>query len=263
MLKDYYTRQNALVGPDHASRIRDAYIPIFGIGGSGAAVAECLVRLGIGRLLLVDPDVVEISNLNRQILFTIEDVGKSKVMAAADRLRIENPNVCILTRETIGVDDIESLIGDADLVVDCCDEHLFKVALSRKVSKAGKPLIHTSAFGFRGCVTTFKDELTYEEFFGLPSAGKPIEALTASDVARYREFVVCKVSRGMYPDHLAIMIAKGEIPWQTLVPTPIVASGLVAMEVLRLLTGDFGNPIIAPLILRFDLLRNECTIERE
>jgi molybdopterin-synthase adenylyltransferase len=105
------------------SRLRSARVVVLGLGGVGSATASGLVATGIGQVHCVDFDRVELSNLNRQLLFTEADLGQSKVEAAARRLRAIDSGTVITTADIRldGVSDIASAIAAADLVFSCAD----------------------------------------------------------------------------------------------------------------------------------------------
>ena len=112
---DRYARQSALVDQE---RLKGSKVLIAGVGGLGNFVATELVLAGIGKITLVDPDVVEIHNLNRQFLFTEEDVGKPKAEIAAERLSRMNPEIKI--EGIVGKwQDLD--VNEYDLVFDCLD----------------------------------------------------------------------------------------------------------------------------------------------
>ena len=104
-------------------KLRNARVVIVGLGGTGGNAALALAASGVGNLHCVDCDTVELSNLNRQILYAEKDIGRRKVDAAADRLRELNSDIRITTehKQIRGVDDILPLAGDHDVLVLCAD----------------------------------------------------------------------------------------------------------------------------------------------
>ncbi|MEJ7569217.1 MAG: ThiF family adenylyltransferase [Gaiellaceae bacterium] len=113
------------VSPWYAQeRLRDASVAVIGLGGAGSAVAVNLVSAGIGKLTCVDCDVVDLSNLNRQLLYSSADVGRSKTLAALERLQLINPE-CVLEGREQRVEseaDIVDLMTDVDLFILCADQ---------------------------------------------------------------------------------------------------------------------------------------------
>ena len=126
-----------------------------GVGGLGSPAALALARAGIGELGLVDPDVVEISNLHRQPLYGDADVGRAKVEVAAERLRPVAPALRITTwRERFPDGDAAAAFAGFDVVLDGTDTIAAKFAVNDAAVAAGVPLVHAGVLGFRGQLMT-------------------------------------------------------------------------------------------------------------
>ncbi len=144
-----YSRQILLraVGGDGQDRLKAARVVIIGMGGLGSPVALYLAAAGVGTLVLVDGDAVELSNLNRQILHGTADVGRMKVLSAADRLAALNPGIRIqtvtrrLSEETVG-----HVIDGADVVVNGADNFATTYTLVDACHRAGVPLVHAALY---------------------------------------------------------------------------------------------------------------------
>ena len=122
---------------------------ILGIGGVGCPAALYLAAAGVGELLLVDYDHVEMSNLNRQILFTTSDVGKLKALVAKERIASLDPNIKVTARvEEINQDNIHDLICNADIVLDCLDRNDKRLLVNDTCVINGTPAIHSFAQDF-------------------------------------------------------------------------------------------------------------------
>ena len=100
-----FVRTQMLLGQTAMERLAGAHVAIFGIGGVGGYVVEALARSGVGKLDLIDNDVVSISNLNRQIIATYKTIGQYKVDVAAERVREINPNAAVRTFRTFYLPD--------------------------------------------------------------------------------------------------------------------------------------------------------------
>ena len=144
------------LGPDAQARFAGARVLIVGVGGLGNPSAQFLASAGIGRIALVDADRVDLTNLQRQILFDMADVGAPKVEAAARRLAEINPEpeyVAIARR--VGADDLAALAADADVVLDCTDNFATRHAINRACVNARVPLVSGAAIRFDGQVAVF------------------------------------------------------------------------------------------------------------
>lgn len=124
-------------------RLKESRVAVLGLGGTGSAVAMSLTAAGVGHLRCVDYDVVESANLNRQLLYTEDDVGAAKVDAAVARLRRLNPFVDVdgVSLRIESVEDVVGLLEDDDLVVLCADEPFpgIEVSTSDAAVRTGTP----------------------------------------------------------------------------------------------------------------------------
>ncbi len=129
---------------------------VVGAGGLGAPVAQFLAAAGIGTITLADPDTVDLTNLQRQILYATADVGHRKVDAARARLASINPRIRIeAIAARLGADDLAPLVAGANVVVDCCDNFATRHAVNRACVAARTPLVSGAAIRFDGQVAVF------------------------------------------------------------------------------------------------------------
>ena len=150
-----YERQLKLIGIGGQKKLKNTKVLIVGAGGLGSAVSIYLTVAGIGKLVIVDGEVVELSNLNRQILYTISDIGKPKAECACKRLREINPCIEIECYNKQFDEDLGTkLIPQVDLVVDALDNWSTRFLLNRLCIKFKKPLVHAGIEGFYGQVMT-------------------------------------------------------------------------------------------------------------
>lgn len=152
-----YSRQIMLeeIGFTGMEKLRNAHVSVIGVGGIGNPVVTQLTAMGIGKLKIIDRDVIEISNLHRQHLYTEEDIGKVKVEAALERLRKLNPQVEIEAVPTsVTTYTVESLVKGSDVVIDALDSIEARYALNDACIKQNIPLIYAGALGMVGSVCT-------------------------------------------------------------------------------------------------------------
>ncbi|RLE90401.1 MAG: adenylyltransferase [Thermoprotei archaeon] len=146
-----YDRQIILFNVDGQVKLKKARIVVFGVGGLGSVSSIYLTALGIGKLLLVDHGKVELSNLNRQILYKTSDIGKFKVKIAAQRLKELNPNVDIeYSIEKITSENVYDFIREADVVIDGLDNWETRFIVNRACVELNKPFIHAGVHGMYG-----------------------------------------------------------------------------------------------------------------
>lgn len=147
---DRYQPQIAQIGAEGQERLGQAHVLIVGVGALGSVAAELLCRAGVGALTLCDYDIVEEHNLHRQALYTQEDVGRQKAVAAAQRLRAINPG----TRITTIMDpfDESTPLAGITLVIDGTDTLDARLLLNSRARKGSIPLIIGTASGTQGMV---------------------------------------------------------------------------------------------------------------
>ena len=150
------------VGGPGQQALKAARVLIVGAGGLGAPAALYLAAAGIGALRIVDPDVVELSNLQRQVLFETADVGVAKVEAAARRLAALNPHVEIeRVQERLGGANAGGLIAGCDLVLDGTDNFDTRFAVNAACVAAGVPLVSGAIGRWTGQVGVFAGRPCY------------------------------------------------------------------------------------------------------
>ncbi len=148
-----YSRQMALkeVGISGQAKIRASRVLVVGCGGLGVPVISYLAGAGIGRLGLIDSDHLEPSNLHRQTMYALADVGKPKAQLAAERVRALNPDVDVRAYTTrLDALNAPELIDQHDLVIDCTDNFSTKFLLNDYCVQLGKPVVFASVYQYEG-----------------------------------------------------------------------------------------------------------------
>jgi len=144
------------VGMDGQLKLKQAKVLCIGTGGLGAPLGLYLAAAGVGRIGLVDFDVVDSTNLQRQVLFGTSDVGRPKIEAAADRLRDLNPDIQIDTFEAhLASENALDILKDYDIVVDGTDNFPTRYLVNDACVILGKPNVYGSIFRFEGQITVF------------------------------------------------------------------------------------------------------------
>ena len=150
-----YNRNILLIGENGQKKLLSAKVLVCGCGGLGSTVIMNLAGLGIGTIGLVDDDVVEITNLNRQ--FIHKNIGEDKVISAKNRILEYNSEISVNTyRIRLDDNNYEDIIKDYDIIVDCFDSYESKFLLNDLAVKTGKTLIHGGISEFFGQVTVIK-----------------------------------------------------------------------------------------------------------
>jgi adenylyltransferase/sulfurtransferase len=222
-----YSRQTALrdVGEAGQRKLRTARVLVIGAGGLGVPVLTYLAGAGVGTIGIVDGDTLDASNLHRQTLYALGDVGKPKVTLAAERLRALNPEVNVRThQERFTVDNASLLLADYDLVVECSDNFTTKFLVNDAALAARKPAVFASVYQYEGQLQV------------------------------YRADADCACLRCLWPEATRDGLVGNCAEAGVLGPVPGVFGSLQALETLKLL---LGLPGLTNEILLIDLLTLE------
>lgn len=153
-----YARHHALpeFGREAQQRLAAARVLLIGAGGLGCAAGAYLAAAGVGRLTVADFDTVDTANLQRQILYTTDQVGADKAPTARDRLHALNPEIEVIAlRERLDDARLEQAAADADAVVDGCDNFATRFAANRAAVRHGLPLVSGAAIRWQGQLAVF------------------------------------------------------------------------------------------------------------
>ena len=210
-----YVRQIRIFGfgVEGQRRLKSTKVLVAGLGGLGCPASLYLAAAGVGRLLLVDREKVELSNLNRQILYWSSDVGRPKADVVAEKLARLNPDVEVeaLTLE-ISEDNVKDLVKKVDVVVDGMDNYRARFLINEACVAYGKPFVHAAVYGLEGQLLTV-----------LPGKGPCLRCVVPSDPPE-----------------------QGAVP--VLGATPGVMAALEVVEVVKLVVG-LGKPCIDKLLI--------------
>lgn len=215
-----YSRQMVLkeIGEAGQRKLAESSVLVIGAGGLGSPVLSYLAAAGIGKLGIVDGDCLEASNLHRQVIFELEDIGRPKVILAKERLAALNPSVEIETwNKRLSAREIEGVMARFDLVIDCTDNLAAKFLINDAAVLTNTPAVFASVYQYEGQVQVF-------------------EAKTASPCLR------CVWPQAMSETSIASCAEAG-----VLGPVPGVFGSVQAMEAMRLLLslpGGLGDDLL-------------------
>lgn len=151
---DRYSRQLSIIGAEGQEKLKKSVAVIVGVGGLGSAASYYLAAAGVGKLIIIDNGIVEESNLQRQILYTVEDIGKPKVEAAAKRLRSLNPFIEVDAVNRFFDEKVaEKYFPLASVIIDALDNWEGRWIIDKFAHIYGKPFIHAGVHGFYGQLT--------------------------------------------------------------------------------------------------------------
>ena len=156
---DRYARQIILpaFGGAGQAKLKDSHVAVIGAGGIGCPAITYLAAAGVGKLTIVDHDTVELSNLQRQPLFTDADIGSPKAEVAADAARRINPHViAVAANQRLGTENAERLLAGASLILDGCDNFETRLAVNRAAATLEIPLLSAAIGAFEGQVALYE-----------------------------------------------------------------------------------------------------------
>lgn len=180
-----FSRNIGLITEEDQIKISKSTVLISGTGGMGGICAEALVRMGVNSLILIDPDVYEISNINRQIHCTSHNIGEYKVEEVKKRLIQINPKVKIKSYNTqMDYNLINKILKENKItvVVNGMDELLPSIQLERTVRKNNLTLIDAWITPYASVFVTNPEEEHWEEFLNFPTLNKKIKDITQEDI---------------------------------------------------------------------------------
>ena len=241
VMSDRYARQMVLpeIGGAGQARLAAARVLVVGAGGLGSPVLATLAGAGVGHLTVFDHDRVEESNLHRQPLYRMADIGRHKVDAARDALLAANPEIGVeALSQRLAVAEAAALVGGHDLVLDCADSLAVAYVLSDACRDVGKPLISASVLGLSGYVGAFcAGAPSYRAVF--PDMPSTVGSCAANGVLGSAVAVL-----GSLQAHMALQLLLG------LEPSPL--GRLISVDLRTLVFGGFGflgveEPAAAPI----------------
>ena len=155
---EFLKRTENLIGIENLKKIQESKVIVYGIGGVGSFVVEGLVRAGIGSIVLVDKDIVDISNINRQIHANINTIGRKKTEVMAQRIKEINPNIeiKIYNAQELDIQEEELIDKTVSYVVDAVDTVKTKIRLIEQAKKMNIPIISSMGTGNKIDPTKFQ-----------------------------------------------------------------------------------------------------------
>ncbi len=232
-----FSRSARLLGPDAMDRLSCASVAVFGLGGVGSYVCEALARGGVGRIVLIDGDTVDLTNINRQLIALHSTVGLPKTGVMRDRLLDINPRLAVeahqlfYTAETAGQVDFSGL----DFIADAIDTVSSKLTLIERAAQAGVPVISSMGTGNKKDPLRLRVGDIYETA-GCPLARVMRRELRRRGVPSLRVVYSAEEALSPLPDGQEPPPGRRQSPG-SLPFVPSVAGLLMASEILSALSG--------------------------
>ena len=225
------SRQKEIFSEEEQEILRTTPIVIIGCGGLGGTIIEQFVRAGFEELTIVDQDVFDETNLNRQVRSNLNTVGKSKVKITKSTMEQINPNINIMGYDlTIDEKNISKILNGNKILVDAVDNVYTRVLISREAKQQGMVFVHSAVEKTMGQLSVFEpNSVSYEELFRLKSVDKALD----DDVKNYL---------------LSISAKKPQV----LGVTPSIFGSLQVNETIKYILNK-KDVVLAPKVLMWDL----------
>jgi molybdopterin/thiamine biosynthesis adenylyltransferase len=243
--KHFFSRNRGLISIEDQDKLARTTIAIAGAGGDGGLLAERLVRVGIGGIILADPEVFEAANINRQFAANSRSLGRNKAAAVADELRLINPELRLMVYpQGLSDENKAEFIAGAHIVVDEIEYSLpsLSVLLHQEARRQQKPVFMGANIGWGASVFHFApDGCTFEDHFEFDSETGTINPL------KYLQTV---------PSYFDVAtqqaILSGEMPMPSVSPAVGLVAAMLSTEIILFATGK-KRPATVPEFLYADL----------
>ena len=249
-----FSRNAGLINPSEQKRLMDCLVAIPGCGGIGSTVAETLVRLGVGKFRLCDPDTYDVANINRQLGATTLSLHQNKAEAVRDRILTINPAAVVeIIREPVTRENADRFVFGCDLVLDGIDFYAIDArrALFQAALNAQLPAMTAAPLGFSATLQVYLPNkgMSFDEFFDFKTSDTYAEQIL--------KFLVGLAPKGLQRSYMDLSFADGE---QQTGPSSILgtqlASALIGGEAVRLLLNR-GGTLPAPWFRQFDAYKQQ------
>lgn len=239
-MDNYFSREELLIGKEAIEILKNSRVAVFGVGGVGGFVVEVLARCGVGTIDVIDNDVVDPSNINRQIIATVDTIGQEKVNVVEQRIKSINPNAvvnkhrCFFLPETAKDFDFTRF----DYVVDAIDTVSGKIEIILQAKKAGVPVISCMGAGNKLDPTAFVVTDIYKTSV-CPLARVMRQKLKKLGVRDLK--VVYSTEKAMKPNYPPDMPPQRKVAPGSVAFVPSVAGIIAGGEVIKDLIGYSNN----------------------
>jgi tRNA threonylcarbamoyladenosine dehydratase len=238
-----FSRNLGLITAEQQSKLKSSSVLICGVGGMGGVCAEVLVRMGVGKIRLIDPDHFEESNFNRQIHSNRNTVGKFKVNVLEEQFRLVNPDLQIdVFPEKVSLENVKAILKDMHYVVNGMDELYPSICVEREARRLKIPIIDAWLTPFASVFTMKEDDPHWEEFLGFPTKNKKENEITEEDckesLKKEVEYTLSHSNPFKYVDQQLVgEVLSGKKKRPSLAPVVWLSGVFMANEVFKMIAG--------------------------
>ncbi|MBP9727443.1 MAG: ThiF family adenylyltransferase [Gammaproteobacteria bacterium] len=257
LYNDIFLRNYGVINQQEQALLANAKITIVGAGGVGGITLISLARMGFGHIHVIDMDIFEHSNINRQMLSGVSRTGKSKALCAEETLKDINPNIQVrVTQEKLVEENAEQLFAGSNVIVDATDNLLSRVIIHRASQRMHIPSVWIAVTPpFRGGVMTFSHETPpYEVVLRHPSYEKLLTPEVIQEITQIKnERAKNSVAFGALSEWSDAFV-EGKAPWAVLCPVANIVGILASFEVFKVVLNRPNlAPTYAPKLVKINL----------
>lgn len=247
-------RNIGILSEEQQEKLRASKVAVFGLGGLGGVGLEVLVRSGVGSFSIVDRDVFEDNNLNRQVLALRQTLGERKIDVAEERAEAINPLAQIEKFDHVDDENVRDILDGAKAAYLGIDDLRACLLISRAARELGVPLIEGWALPYANVRVFTPETPSLEEAYNLPTIGRPVSSISDEDARALQmrvlaTFVEVGQIRSYYSQEAQERIRQGRFP--SFAPTVWLTAVVMALETLKVLLG-VGEPALSPRFAFYD-----------
>ncbi|PEN96679.1 molybdopterin biosynthesis protein MoeB [Bacillus cereus] len=255
--EEIFTRNIGVISIEEQEKLKNARVTVVGAGGVGGITLIQLARMGIGHLHVIDQDVFEASNMNRQMLSSISNLGKSKALVALETLQDINPLLQVkITQEFVTEDNAKYLLANTDIIIDATDNLVARVIIHRMAQTLEIPSIWIAVTPpFRGSVMSLTSEsIPYEIALGYPSYQQELTLGMQNKIHDLKDRrALYSIKHGADEQWANSYVNKGR-PWAVLSPVANMVGILASFEAFKFILNRIDlQPIISPNLIQINL----------
>lgn len=252
-----FTRNFGVISHAEQATLRQARVTVVGAGGVGGITLIQLARMGIGSIHVIDVDVFEASNINRQMLSSVSRLGQHKAAVAAEALHDINPDLQVRTSMVfVTEDNAEQLLAGSDVIVDATDNLVSRVIIHRAAVQLNTPSIWIAVTPpFRGGVMSLTpNSMPYEQVLRHPSLNKPLTQEVRAAINSLKDGrAAYAVTQGALPEWADGYLQR-QLAWAVLAPVANIVGVLASFEAFKLILRRPGlDPVVGPKLIRINL----------
>ncbi|MED0963515.1 HesA/MoeB/ThiF family protein [Bacillus paramycoides] len=255
--EESFTRNIGVISVEEQEKLKNSRVTVVGAGGVGGITLIQLARMGVGSLHVIDQDIFETSNINRQMLSSISKLGQQKAAVALEVLQDINPSLQIeITKEFVTEDNALGLLTNTDVIIDATDNLVARVIIHRTAQTLGIPSIWIAVTPpFRGGVMSFTPDSTpYEIALGYPSYQQELTTEIQDEIHKLKDGrALHSVTYGADENWANSYVQKNR-PWAVLSPVANIVGILASFESFKfMINREELKPIISPNLIQINL----------